>query len=170
MQNLFNSIAVLALLGVVLLLFASAAMLKMIRDLQAGLVEAHTAGGPAQFRAPPVRAVPEFAAADARPTYVMVVHSTCPACRDRASELVGLADSYRAGHLAALTADASCRDWFPGDRVRVVVDSALLGRIAIGVTPSLVKYDPDGTEQWRRVVGSTKDLYDLLDIVPADAP
>ncbi|WBB70078.1 hypothetical protein [Micromonospora sp. WMMD812] len=170
MQNLFNSVAVLALLGVVLLLFASAAMLKMIRDLQAGLVEAQAAGGPAQFRAPAVRTVADFAAPDAKPTYVMVVHSACPACRDRASELVGLAASYTGGHLAVLTADAACRDWFPGEHVRVVVDAVLLGRIAVGVTPSIVKYAPDGAEQWRRVVGSTEDLYDLLDIVPADAP
>jgi hypothetical protein len=170
MENLFNSIAVLALLGVVLLLFASAAMLKMIRDLQAGLVEAQAAGGPAQFRPPAVTNVAEFAAPDALPTYVMVVHSSCPACRDRASEFVDLAADYTGGHLAALTSDAVCRDWFPGDQVRVVVDSALLGRIGIGVTPSMVKYGPDGAEQWRRVVGSAEDLRQLLDIVPATTP
>jgi hypothetical protein len=141
MQTVFNSIAVLALLAVVLLLFANAALLKMVRDLQAGLAEVQAGSG--TFSGGPAMTMPEFAAPDELPTYVLVA-------------------GYASGHLAALTGDQACADWLAGTPVRVTVDRAVLGRVGVGVTPTLLKYGSDGVEAWRRLVGSDEDLLRLL--------
>ena len=167
MQTVFNSIAALSLLGVVLLLFASSALLRIVRDLQAGLTDLQAATGPGQFGGMAAMTVAEFASPDDRPTYVVVVDAACPACHDRARDLTDVAVGYQGGHLAVLTTDPACEAWFPDGSVRVTVDSALLGRVGVGVTPTMLKYDPDGTELWRRVVGSQEDLHRLLDITPA---
>ncbi|MBX6356345.1 MAG: hypothetical protein IRZ05_10895 [Micromonosporaceae bacterium] len=161
----------LALLGVVLLLFANSALLKMVRDLQQALMELRSAG-PAAFGGAEAMTVAQFAAGDGRPTYVLVVDAACPACRERAedySRLSAGADSspgMDTGHLVVLTKDAVCRDWFSNAAVRVLLDPVLLGTVGVGVTPMLIKYDSDGTEQWRRVVGSQLDLHRFVGAAP----
>jgi hypothetical protein len=160
MQTVFNSIAVLALLAVVLLLFANAALLKMVRDLQAGLAEVQAGSG--TFSGGPAMTMPEFAAPDELPTYVLVVDAGCPNCHDRAVGYGRLSAGYASGHLAALTGDQACADWLAGTPVRVTVDRAVLGRVGVGVTPTLLKYGSDGVEAWRRLVGSDEDLLRLL--------
>ena len=67
------------------------------------------------------------------------------------------------GHAyAAVSADPACADWFTGTRVTPHIDSDLLGHIGVSVTPTLIKYDGTGAEQWRRVVASDADLERLL--------
>lgn len=170
MQSVFNSIATLSLLGVVLLLFASSALLKMVRDLQAGLTDLQAANNLGGLGGAAAMTVAEFAAPDDRPSYVLVVDAGCPACRDRAREFAAIPADRIDGHRTALTTDAACEDWFAAGPVRVLVDSALMGRVGVGVTPSLLKYDQDGIEQWRRIVGSTEDLRRLLDLTPTGGP
>jgi len=154
MANVFEAVAVLALLGVVLLLFANSALLKMVRDLQQALAE--TGGG--GLGATPAMTLPQFAAGDGRATYVLVVDAGCPACRDRAADYARLGGGPTGGELVALVKDRTCAEWFDGSAVRVVLDPALLGTVGVGVTPMLLKYAADGTEQWRRVIGSRQDL------------
>ncbi|MFI5915751.1 hypothetical protein [Dactylosporangium sp. NPDC051541] len=168
MTSMFNAIAVLALLGVVLLLFANSALLKMVRDLQRALVEAQ-AGGHGAFGATPAMTVPRFAAGDGRSTYVLVVDASCPACRDRAEDYAQLSRAAPAGELVALVKDQACAVWFAASAVRVEFDAALLGTVGVGVTPMLIRYDPDGTEAWRRVVGSREDLDRFLEISESGA-
>ncbi|GAA0923166.1 TlpA family protein disulfide reductase [Virgisporangium aurantiacum] len=163
MASVMYSLTVLALMGVVLLLIATSAMLKMIRDLQAAVIDLQTHGGPA-LAGTPAMTIAEYASGDEQPTYVLVVSASCPACRERSREFVDLATEYAGGHLAALTEEPACATWFDGTGVAVAVDPMLLGRIGVGVTPTLLKYGADGTESWRRVVGSVGDLRRLLDL------
>jgi hypothetical protein len=168
MRTVTNSLAVLALLGAVLSMFAFSALLKMVRDLQAAVLELRAAGGPAA-EAP--GSLPELAAPDGRPTFALVVDAHCPACRDRARRLVDLAPQVTAGNLIVITADDECASWVggAGDRLAVRVDPVLLGRMGVGVTPALVKFDPVGGEVWRRILADDDDLIRLLELTPARA-
>ena len=162
MQSVINAAAVLALLGVVLLLFANSALLRSVRELQAGMAELHAATG-ASFRTPGPLTLPEFATADGRHTAVLIVDAGCPACRARADDLAEIHLRSDSGdRLLALTKDTTCAAWFHGTGIDVRTDSDLLGRLAVGVTPTLLRFDPDGTEQWRRVIGARPDLPPLL--------
>jgi hypothetical protein len=163
MASVMYSFTMLALLGVVLLLFATSALLRMIRDLQAAVIDLQSHGAPA-LAGTPAMTVAEYASGDGRPTYVLVVSASCPACRERSREFAELATGFAGGHLAALTGEPACATWFDGTGVAVAVDPVLLGRIGVGVTPTLLQYGADGTESWRRVVGSVADLRRLLDL------
>jgi hypothetical protein len=134
----------------------------MVRDLQRALVEAQ-GGGSGTFGGTPVMTLPQFGSDDERPTYVLVVDANCLACRDRADDYARLSGSGLTGHLVALTKDPACAGWFTGSAVHVVLDPVLLGTVGVGVTPMLLEYGPDGTERWRRVVGSRLDLHRLVD-------
>jgi hypothetical protein len=167
MRTVTDSLAVLALLGAVLSMFAFSALLKRVRDLQAAVLELRVMGGPAA-EAP--RPLPELAAPDGRPTFALVVDAHC-ACRDRTRRLVDLAPQVTAGNLIMITADDQCASWIggAGDRLAVRVDPMLLGRMGVGVTPALVKFDPAGGEVWRRILADDDDLTRLLELSPARA-
>lgn len=159
MQNVVNSLAVFAFLGMVIALFAVSALLRIVRELQQAVLAAPAAApGPDA-----VRRVARFASADGRPTFVLVVSEQCPSCRDRAVHLAGTPRVD--GHLVLLSAGAACAAWVePAPHVEAVIDADLLGSVAVGATPSLVKYTPDGVEEWRRAVGSDPDLDRLLGV------
>jgi hypothetical protein len=160
MQNIMNTIAVLALLGTVISLFALSALLKMVRDLQ------NEVRGMASVAPVPTmqRSVPRFASADGLPTFVLVVREECYLCADRARRLALVAGSAVQGHLVLLAATPGCADWVASTDVTAIIDADLLGTVAVGGTPSLVKYAADGTEEWRRAVGSDEDLDTYLGV------
>ncbi|NAS26762.1 hypothetical protein GT755_34455 [Herbidospora sp. NEAU-GS84] len=159
-QNVVNSLAVFAFLGMVIALFAISALLRIVRELQQAVLAVPAAPGPDA-----VRRVPRFASADGRPTFVLVVSEQCPSCRDRAAHLAGMPPGRVDGRLVLLSAGEACAAWAgPAPHVEAVVDADLLGSVAVGATPSLVKYAPDGAEEWRRVVGSDPDLDRLLGV------
>jgi hypothetical protein len=157
MQTVVNSLAVFAFLGVVIALFAISALLKTVRELQQAVLAtpAPTTAG--------IRRIARFASPDELPTFVLVVSEHCLSCRERATHLATIPPGLLQGHLTTLSASAACARWTDGaDHVQAVVDAELLGSVAVGATPSLVRYAPDGTEEWRRVVGSDQDLERLL--------
>jgi hypothetical protein len=158
-QNVVNSLAVLAFLGTVVALFALSALLRLVRELQQAVMAASAAAPGAAG----VRHVPRFASGGTDPTFVLVVSEHCPSCRDRAARLAAIAAAGTApGRLAMLAPGDGCAAWVAGSGVEVVADAALLGALAVGATPSLVRFAPDGAEEWRRVVGSDGDLDRLL--------
>lgn len=160
MQSVVNSLAVLAFLGVVLLLFANSALLRIVRDLQAAMTDLRAvSAGPTDRGHLQVDA---FARDDQRPTFTMVVDSACPACQDRSVRFAKYAGDDRAHAYAAVSADRVAGEWFAGTAVAAHVDADLLGHIGVSVTPTLIKYDGTGREQWRRVVASDADLERLL--------
>lgn len=157
MQTAINSLAVLSFLGTALLFFAFSALLKTVRELQAAVVRTQS-GAPA----PNVtRSNARFRSDDGRPTFVLVVSELCSNCRDRTSHLTAGAGAAAPGHVAVLCA-SGCSDWVSDSLVAPIVDAELLGALGVGAMPSLLKYAPDGTEEWRRVVGSDEDLDALL--------
>jgi hypothetical protein len=160
MQPVVNSLAVLAFLGVILLLFANSALLKLVRDLQAALADQRirqvAAGDTAHL------SVPTFAAGSGQPTYVLVVNARCPACEERSRSFAALPERQGFGRLVAISTDPRCAEWFAGSAVTTHIDPSLVGTVGVGVTPTLLKYDADGREEWRRVVGSDEDLRRLL--------
>ncbi|MEO3808040.1 hypothetical protein ABGB17_03465 [Sphaerisporangium sp. B11E5] len=159
MQNVVNSLAVFAFLGMVISLFAVSALLKMVRELRRAVLATPV---PATAT---VRRVARFASPDGLPTFVLVVSEQCLSCRERAARLAAIPPGLIRGHLTLLSASAACARWAEGaDHIRAVTDADLLGSVAVGATPSLVRYAPDGTEEWRRVVGSDGDLERLLDM------
>ncbi|MFG2073805.1 hypothetical protein [Nonomuraea maritima] len=164
MRAFLDSLAVLSFLGTVLLLFAFAAMLNMVRELQAKLLRAQAAV-PA---APTVRAVDRFGSDDGAPTFVLVVSEHCPNCRDRAHRLAAVAGPDLSWHAVLLASAERCAEWVADSQVLPVIDAALVGTVAVGATPTLVKYSADGTEEWRRVVGSDDDLDALLTVDSAE--
>jgi len=150
MQSLVNGLAVLAFVGVVILLFGLAALLAMVRGLQRSVVTQASGGAAA-------RTFPELAAGG-EGTFALVVSSSCSACRQRAGYLATLAGRRPDGpRLVLLTADEACVEW-GGSQLPVVVDSALLGRVAPTATPVVVHVDGTGTERFRRLVGSDEEL------------
>lgn len=164
MRAFLDSLAVLSFLGTVLLLFAFAALLNMIRELQAKLLQAQAAA-PA---APAVRSVARFGSDDGLPTFVLVVSERCPNCQERSRRLAAVAGPDLAGHAVLLASADRCAEWVADSQVEPVIDAALLGTVAVGATPTLVKYSADGTEEWRRVVGSDDDLDAFLAISPSE--
>ncbi|MFD1939568.1 MULTISPECIES: hypothetical protein [Nonomuraea] len=164
MQNIVNSLAVLAFLGTVLALFALSAMLRMIRDLQNATIKAAVAT--VDHTTP--RVVERFGDADGRPTYVLVVTAVCGNCEERALHLARVAHAVPDAHLVLLSATLSCAEWVAGTPVEAVIDAELLGRIAVGATPTLLKYTAGGVEEWRRLAGSDDDLDTMLGVSAAD--
>jgi hypothetical protein len=165
MDSVVGSLAALAFLGVVLLLFANSALLKLVRDLQEGLADLRLAVGRGDEPRP---AVPAFASGTGQPTFALLVDAQCPACAERAERLVVLAARNPSARLVAVSADPGCAAWFD-DGVTVHIDAGLVGRIGVNVTPTLLKYGPDGEEEWRRVVGSDADLDRLLGLTGPSA-
>ncbi|GAA1521678.1 hypothetical protein GCM10009677_63420 [Sphaerisporangium rubeum] len=159
MQNVVNSLAVFAFLGMVIALFAISALLRTVRELRQAVLATPVPATPA------VRRIARFQSPDERPTYVLVVTEQCLSCRERAAHLAVIPPGLLQGHLTLLgSTDAGAR-WVHGaDHITVVADAELLGAVAVGATPSLVKYAADGTEEWRRVVGSDGDLERLLGV------
>ncbi|HET6292298.1 MAG TPA: hypothetical protein VFG33_02955 [Kribbella sp.] len=159
MQSAINSLAVLSFLGTALLFFAFSALLKTVRELQGALVRTES-GAPAPNI---TRSNARFRSDDGQPTFVLVVSEHCDKCRDRTRHLDVVAGAGVAGHLVVLCA-SGCSDWVADSTVTPIVDAELLGALGVGAMPSLVRYAPDGTEEWRRVVGSDEDLDTLLEI------
>jgi hypothetical protein len=159
MQSAINSLAVLSFLGTALLFFAFSALLKTVRELQAALVRAQS-GAPAPMVA---RSNARFRSDDGLPTFVLVVSELCNHCRDRTTHLNAGAGAAASGHVVVLCA-SGCSDWVSESSVTPIVDADLLGSLGVGALPSLIRYTPDGTEEWRRVIGSDEDLDTLLGI------
>lgn len=159
MQSAINALAVLSFLGTALLFFAFSALLKAVRELQAALVRTQS-GAPVPKAA---RSNTRFRSDDGRPTFVLVVSELCGNCRDRTAHLSATAGSATAGHVVVLCA-SGCSDWIADSSVTSIVDAELLGALGVGAMPSLIRYTPDGTEEWRRVIGSDEDLDTLLGI------
>jgi hypothetical protein len=162
MQSVVNSLAALAFVGMVLLLFAASALLKLVRDLQAALTELRLGTPPVLDRMHLY--VPALADGSGADTYLLVVDDGCPACAERARRLVEIAASGGPGRVVAASADERCGAWFAGSLVDFRLDAGLVGHIGVSVTPMLVKYDGGGHEQWRRVVASDQDLDRLMDL------
>jgi hypothetical protein len=159
-QTVVNSLAVLAFLCVVLLLFANSALLRIVRDLQAAMADLRAVSTSTGDRAH--LQVDAFARDDNRPTFAMVVDAACPACHDRSLRFTKHAGDDPAHAYAAVSADRVAGEWFAGTDVAAHVDADLLGHIGVSVTPTLIRYDGTGREQWRRVVASDADLERLL--------
>src|SRR5262245_54413127 len=115
MQSVVNSLAVLAFLGVVLLLFANSALLKLVRDLQVALAEMRL--GIPQVEDRSHLNVPALADAAGGETYLLIVDDRCPACAERARRFVEVAANGRPGRMVAASADVQCATWFDGSRV-----------------------------------------------------
>ncbi|WP_336216343.1 hypothetical protein [Nonomuraea sp. LPB2021202275-12-8] len=164
MRAFLDSLAVLSFLGTVLLLFAFASLLNMVRELQGKLLTAQAAA-PA---APAVRTVARFGSDDGLPTFVLVVSEHCPNCRERAQHLSAVAEAGLPWHAVLLASADRCAEWAADSHVLPVIDAALVGTLAVGATPSLIRYSADGTEEWRRVVGSDDDLDAYLAVSPSE--
>lgn len=160
MQTVVNSLAVLAFLCVILLLFANSALLRIVRDLQAAMTDLRAVSAGTTDRGH--LQVDAFARNDNRPTFAIVVDSACPACHDRSLRFAKYASNDVAHAFAAVSADPVAGEWFGGTAVAPRIDADLLGHIGVSVTPTLIKYDGSGREQWRRVVASDADLERLL--------
>ncbi|MDI6103048.1 hypothetical protein QLQ12_30980 [Actinoplanes sp. NEAU-A12] len=161
MQNVINSLAVLGLLGTVISLFAVSALLRMVSQLRQELTVLANST-PADSFSAASRRVERFADADGRALFVLVVEEHCHNCEARSRHLAEIAGQVP-GRLALLTADPGCAEWVAGTGIAVMVDSKLLGQVAVGATPTLLKYGADGAEQWRRVAGSDADLDSYLE-------
>ncbi|MFF5213471.1 hypothetical protein [Streptosporangium sp. NPDC000396] len=166
MQTIVNSLAVFSFLGVIIALFAISALLKLVRGLQQ-TVTGMTVAAPAVTA---IRSIERFAAGGEQTTFVLVVEEHCMNCAARARRLAEIATAGVTSRLVLLSAQQKCAEWVSGTDVTAVIDSELLGRIAVGATPTLVKYSADGAEVWRRAVGSDDDLDAFIGIgthVPA---
>ncbi len=161
MQTVVNSLAVLAFLGVVLLLLANSALLRIVRDLQAAMADLRAVSAGSTADSGHLQ-VDVFARNDNRTTFTMVVDAACPACHDRSLRFAKHASNDPAHAFAAVSADRVAGEWFSGTAVAAHVDADLLDHIGVSVTPTLVKYDGTGREQWRRVAASDADLDRLL--------
>ena len=164
MRAFLDSLTVLSFLGTVLLLFAFAAMLNMVRELQGKLLQAQAAA-PA---APAVRSVDRFGSHDGLPTFVLVVSEHCPNCRDRAHHLAAVAGPDLSGHAVLLASADRCAEWVAAGEVLPVIDAALVGTVAVGGVLDQRRGRADGTEEWRRVVGSDDDLDAFLAVSPSE--
>ncbi len=160
MQTVANSLTIFSLLGVVLLMFVVAALLRDVRDLQRAM---------ANVAPPRRRQISAFASHAARPqgTFVLVVSRHCPACQARAFALAQLAAG-AAERVVLLSADSEVAAWVDGSAVEVIIDSVLLGELGVDVTPLVLRYDADGNERFRRPVGSDEDLHRLLEAGPTE--
>jgi hypothetical protein len=160
MQTVINSLAVLAFAGVILLLFANSALLKLVREQQAALAELRLGRTRVEDRSHLV--VPAMASNDGRPTFALVVDARCPACADRARHFAALAGAGSSSRMAAVSVDEETGRWFDDTAVSVHIDAALVGQIGVAITPTVIHYDSQGREQWRRAVGTDADLDRLI--------
>lgn len=154
MQTVANSLTIFSLLGVVLLMFVVAALLRDVRDLQRAMVDVVPRRR---------RQISAFAADAQRPrdTFVLVVSTHCPACQARSFTLAKLASGAEE-RVVLLSADAGAAAWVEGSAVEVIIDPVLLGELGADVTPLMLRYDTDGNERLRRPVGSDEDLHRLF--------
>jgi hypothetical protein len=152
-QQVFNAMAVLAFLGVILLAFAGSAMLRMLRDLQDSVVGTFGLGD---------ERIPELAAPGGGERHVLVVEHNCVACRDRVAAIRALPEA--PSGLVVLGDTADVRDWL-GDAANapeVIVEPAVWNAVAVTATPTMLRVDAAGTVLWRRIVGSNEELTALL--------
>lgn len=153
MEEAIDALAVMAFIGVVILLFGVSAILRIVRDLQSSELlrrDSH----------PDVRRVQEFATGGSHTwTCVLVVSARCPACQARAGHFSQRGSPPTLNRILLAPHD-SCRSW-AHDGSAVVIDPVLMGKVGVTATPTLVVYDAAGLEQWRRIVGSDDEL-DLL--------
>ena len=150
MQSAINALAVFSFVGVVVLFFGVATLLKIVRDLQSDLLNRPAAAGgvmPSSL---------SDIAEDGRAVLVLAVSGSCPECRDRATELVALAERSSL-RMVLVSADRNCADW-GSPAVRVMVDARLLGQLAVAAVPTAIRYDAGGAELARRIVGSSDEL------------
>lgn len=165
MGPVFEALAVLAFLGVVLLLFAWSALLSTIRELQ----EANRLDRP-RLGAPPV--VRGLADPDGRVTAALVVDASCELCHERLAEFVPLSGRLRERDVRPVVvgSDESVRSWMNGSgELPVLVDPTVWSDLAVPATPLLAAVEPGGALRWQRLVGSREELVEHLETLDATA-
>lgn len=162
MRPVFEALAVLAFVGVVLLLFAWSALLSAVRELQ----QARRSERPGVGPAPVVRGLAD---PDGRATVALVVDSACELCHERLADFVPLAPALRNRDVRPVVvgSDDGVRSWSsaPGDELPVLVDASVWSDLAVPATPLLAAVEPDGTLRWQRLVGSREELLAHLDLL-----
>jgi hypothetical protein len=159
MQQVVNALAVLAFLGVVLLLFGCSALLHQVRELRGAVLT----GGATSLGA---SVLPQFANQRGRVTALLVVDEHCRDCRERVAGLAGLAGSAGLADVVVVGNSGAVAGWPTAPGVRVETDPALWNSLAVSATPTLVTLDPTGGVLRRQVVGSDEELAAALAAEP----
>jgi hypothetical protein len=157
MQQVVNALAVLAFLGVVLLLFGCSALLHQVRELREAVL-AGAAGGLG------ASTLPQFANPRGHTTQLLVVDEHCLDCRERVAGLAGLGGL--AADVVVVGNAGSVAGWPAAPGIRVETDPVLWNSLAVSATPTLVTVDPAGVVLRRQVVGSDQELATALAAEP----
>lgn len=152
MRPVFEAMAVLALVGVVVLLFAWSALLATVRELQAAR-RSEGDSGPGL-----VRVVRGLADPDGRLTVALVVEADCASCRERLGEFGALAATLRTRDMRPLVVAADHRLAATDPDLPVIVDPTVWTDLAVPATPLLAAVEPDGQVRWQRLIGSHDEL------------
>lgn len=156
MRPVFEAMAVLALVGVVVLLFAWSALLATVRELQAARrAETGTRQGPS-------RAVPGLTDPDGRLTVALVVESDCASCHERLADFEPLAAQLRGHGVRPVVVASDHRAAAASPDLPVVLDPGVWTDLAVAATPLLAAVEPDGQLRWQRLVGSREELLGQL--------
>lgn len=146
MTTLALVFGVVSFVAVVFLAFGYVGLLALVRELQDKLHDAVTLNAPRQID----RFVGD------RRSFVLVTEKGCLSCEDRIDDLVRyLEDRGRLPSLSVTVlqaAPAARPPALPPD-VEFVNDAALVGRLAVGVVPLGLVFEPSGTESGRSVLG-----------------
>lgn len=159
MRPVFEALAVLAFVGVVLLMFAWSALLSSVRELQ----QARRLDRPTAGAAPIVRGLAD---PGGRATIALVVDAGCELCHERLGDFAAAAADLdpSAVRPVVVGADESVRSWASaGQRLPVIVDPTVWSDLAVPATPLLAAVEPDGELRWQRLVGSREELLGYLD-------
>jgi hypothetical protein len=152
MERIVLAIAVAALLLSVLLVFAYAALLRIVREMQA----ASSVMTPAAVSEP----LRQFSGPGN--TLVLVVAEHCPACVSRIADLERLVATQPAPVPVVLLSQAEMSDTPAIREVRQLVDPALVGQLRVSVTPTAILFDQQGQEFSRSIIGSEAALASAL--------
>ncbi|WP_117213696.1 hypothetical protein [Allorhizocola rhizosphaerae] len=152
MTAVWQALIVLAWMVLLLLVFAYAALLRDVRELQAGVRTGDLAASGKVT-------APALATSNEEGTYALAVDPACASCRIA----VGAFAQPAAGpDRRIVTAVDEVTDWPEAAAVGVVVDRALWDSLHIQTTPMLLRFDPAGVLRERQIVGSAKHLEKLL--------
>lgn len=149
MTNLYQGVAVLALIGVVILAFGMSAMIRLIDGLKRDIRYMQ-----------PLHPSPtmDHLVKDGRRTAVLAVDYACSGSKIRAQELA------YADNAVILANDQRCREWVSNEQIPLVVSADLLEQLNVRATPSLLIVDPDGSLSCQHVIGSRDDLMNHIDL------
>ncbi len=157
MTGVWPALIVLAWVVIVLLAFAYAALLRDLREIQAGI-----RAGDIE-RATAVTA-PALATSNVEGTYALVVDPACGTCASAVTTFAKHANATEGTPDRRIVAAADeVKGWPEAGAVGVIVDRALWDRLRVQTTPLLLRFDPAGVLRERRIVGSVKHLEKLLE-------